>query len=283
MYVVLLANNMNYDIDALPCKDAQAAQDKLREVFLKDLGNRGIQLGEDGYPDFPAEANELEFEYDSVRASYTKQAYSIYADDSLTYGKIAQIPGTYSAVDPNAHYLRVDLVRIRPSEGEAWSDRYLFSLSEQEAALDLANYKTAKNLLLARVQRALATAEGLQSVYRSSYDFNWGDAVMDVLDSISLPVEVQAEMDDVPASHLHQITLVVEQDELIAPSAVPVTRRFHVGEERTDVEGTLNMVEGCISVSEDCRLDADSAKPDEIIFSDNGAVPFGWDLSIDFA
>lgn len=95
MYLVLLANNIDVNIEARPAVTLEEARDLLVSAFLEDLAGREITLGEDGFPPLPDDVFEYECEHDGCELSLSEDGFSVYGDGDLYYGKLVSLPGTY--------------------------------------------------------------------------------------------------------------------------------------------------------------------------------------------
>lgn len=124
------------------------------------------------------------------------------------------------AFEPQASGIPVTLVNIireRPSENEAWSDAFWVD----------ARKTPSPDLFRAAVQDYLSTGDGHISIQRSSEDFNWGDAIMDVPDSFwnlhgIYPVDHDRsprEMGLAPTPNCNPIDFKVDQDEILIPDS----------------------------------------------------------------
>lgn len=96
MYLVLLANNIDVNIVAMPATTADEARDMLVSAFLEELSGRAIKPGENGFPPLPDDVFEYEYYHDGCELKLTEDGFSVYGDGDLCYGKLVSLPGTYT-------------------------------------------------------------------------------------------------------------------------------------------------------------------------------------------
>ena len=120
-------------------------------------------------------------------------------------------------------FVPITLIRERPSEHDIWSDELALHVSKETAEYinsleGSAASSYCKQLLLSRIQEWLTTPAGWAAINEASQDFNWGDFVM-----CSMPYKEHGIfMDPVLSSKnlTHSVKVIVDQDELLAPSSV---------------------------------------------------------------
>lgn len=91
MYLVLLANNIDINIEAKPAATADEARDLLVSAFLEELSGRDIKPGEDGFPPMPDDVFEYGCYHDGCELQLTEDGFSVYGDGDLAYGKLVEL------------------------------------------------------------------------------------------------------------------------------------------------------------------------------------------------
>lgn len=159
-----------------------------------------------------------------------------------------QTEGCYAAT--------VALTRIRSSESSSWSGVYTVSLNKMEydclngfRSEDLRAAKM-KQLLVARIQRCLQSKKGWAEICEASLDYNWGDCVMGCFEEANGCLDLGAACG---SNHLY-LSLLVDQDELLAPYYVPICWRcYKPGQDAPydqDEGAIFNMQTGEITLSD---------------------------------
>lgn len=163
----------------------------------------------------------------------------------------------------------VSLVRELACEDKLWVDalKVLFDAEElKKLSAEIGLDKAVYTLMKRQIQKGLASAKGWKQICFASRDYNWGDCANDDFEQL---------MAGDGYDSTEAVTIKVNQDEHLAPEAVPVKVciRFKWDEERM-VDGVLDMLDGtleceAIQAMEYEIRDIESAK---VIFED-GAVP----------
>lgn len=126
-------------------------------------------------------------------------------------------------------FLMFNIMRIRPSENEYWFGRIYVDIQDENQKdwlCAIKNQDRAKEMLLARIQKYLSTALGWKSICFASTDYNWGDFFMDTLPS-KYGLLFEDEHHIPPGNIIGVVDLVVNQDELLAPTDVPAHLSFY--------------------------------------------------------
>lgn len=126
--------------------------------------------------------------------------------------------------------LPVALVCNIPEEREVFTRTLYLTLTAEESRVlkesTAAEQDLVKHILVSRIRNWLVTAEGVAANARSSWDFNWGDALQYMP---MLGISSQAPV--APVSRvLPVVTLSVYHDELLAPDDVSAVWAFQTGD-----------------------------------------------------
>lgn len=125
-----------------------------------------------------------------------------------------------SNVKNDVAYVMYNITRIRQYENEYWNTSIYVKISSPNSPN---SDDAAKQLLIERIQKRLASKRGWESICRASMDFNWGDLVME------LPYIDDGIFDETrvpPTPPIGVFDLSVNQDELLAPAAVSAELKF---------------------------------------------------------
>lgn len=111
--------------------------------------------------------------------------------------------------------VQIELIRVRPSENDAWADTVYLADPAAETYTD----DNVKDHLKARIYAYLQTPDGYSDIVRASHDYNWGDFIM----SLPLPAFGLYTDRSLPsnAEITKSVKLVVDQDEWLMPEDVP--------------------------------------------------------------
>lgn len=141
------------------------------------------------------------------------------------YDELTDTPNTEEQTEPA--YAVFNITRIRACENEYWCNRIYMKLpadDKQDWATILKDKNRAKELLVNRIQKRLATLGGWKSICFASMDYNWGDYIMDLPFS-EYGLFGEDDM-NIPKNIVAIIDLVVNQDELLAPENVSAELLF---------------------------------------------------------
>lgn len=98
------------------------------------------------------------------------------------------------------------LVRERDWEDEKWSD--MFSVSDSQNPEQ--NFRNA-------IKEYLLSEEGKKAIKQTSNDFNWGDAIMYIPETIWNKHGIKSINEGESVTVSNPITITVEQDEVLIP------------------------------------------------------------------
>lgn len=142
--------------------------------------------------------------------------------------------------------LSLTLVRRRDCENETWAESYLIPISEKEYSyLEKKNdIHFVKKLVLGRLHKFLASKKGWQKVCEACQDYNWGDSALGDLEEACQSVDTRISS----GAKIVYETLMVNQDELIAPENVPINLVFFGEQNRIlySSNAVLDMQDGSI-------------------------------------
>lgn len=195
--------------------------------LLRMATTKLFQLQHDGEPPDPKDVDDWVF---SELPITVQDIEDIYKDKDVLVYTASAIQGD---TPPNYDYiLNLAIVRLRVCEEEIWADTYAVPLSADEAnALDNLSgaslQEAVKNLILKKLHAIMLSKKGWKNVCDAAMDFNWGDAVQTGLLDEALH-NIEGEF---TTPWLIDATILVNQDELIAPSDVPVTYNAFVVDE----------------------------------------------------
>ena len=154
--------------------------------------------------------------------------------------------------EDNNVYFTVHMRRERACENEEWNHTFTVRADKADYECFLTTdtpvsaNRFVMDLLVQRIRNWLKTPEGWIANLRSCFDFNWGDAFMDIPDEVLgiMPDEFRPEK----TADKGYVYLSVDTDELLAPTAVPVTWALYRGDECIvkDEEAILCMQDGDI-------------------------------------
>lgn len=169
------------------------------------------------------------------------------------------------------YFLSLSLIRRREVENETWVDTYMIPISEEEfkQIRNDPNPELLKHLVLIRLHKYLSNYDGWRKVSESCVDYNWGDSVVGDLGNA-------CGCSDVTVTEKAQVlcrALMVSQDELIAPSDVPVTFVLVNQKKETVLEdgsATLDMQDGTVFTEKEFP---DDYSDGYIRFPDGKTVP----------
>ena len=132
--------------------------------------------------------------------------------------------------------VRIQLVRHRKCERSTWVDDLFLVIDaakfDAKGTAYWENPENVENELRQVVQNWLLTKVGWEANARSSLDFNWGDLITEL--PIELPgIKLSGDAVDQMAINVCA-SFAVDQDEHLAPDAVPATLTWKDGSQATD-------------------------------------------------
>lgn len=150
-----------------------------------------------------------------IKLAYTEQYQAFQALADKLGIKLTEVDADRS---PGECTIFLTLVRERASEGTIWSDDIYFRVSPElinwlNILPESDKRKQCKTILVSRIQKWLATADGWAAINEACQDFNWGDWLMCGMpfEEYGISMRAPSEIPDL------RVTLCVDQDETLIP------------------------------------------------------------------
>lgn len=258
MYVIMISDSKAMDIRATATfHDEREAMKAFSATFKAQLKLAGATPGYDGLPVLGRSVDTWAGKNERVEASYVPGNFVIRKltgeeAGTATFASLKLLP---FAKKNTLFILSLSLVRVRYealTPEVVGMDNYFIPLTESERAI-VNQPDGVKSLLLEKIHSSLQSAQGWRAIQDASMDFNWGDMVMCNLQDVvgAIPESEAAQYPTV------QFTLIVNQDELLAPEDAVVTWECFCEDSDSpvivDTAAVFNMKDGVLYLSADAQ------------------------------